>query len=124
MNFYGWVRESVKRAVLLGFSDAVEQVGVPEGDNQDISRHLLAVLRDGKSLETRGGMQVLEDQSTGGSSNRRRNRRKLDSVAGNEEPLGRRRLGRSLADASTESDSATAVADPPSEGDQTEDETT
>lgn len=44
LGFYGWVRENVKRAVLLGFSDAVEQLGAPL-DADDVSPQLLAVLR-------------------------------------------------------------------------------
>lgn len=43
-GFYGWIRDGVRRAVLLGVSDAVEQLGVPE-NSQDVSPHLLAVLR-------------------------------------------------------------------------------
>ena len=49
VGFYGWVRENVKRAVLLGFSDAVEQLGTPV-DGEDISPQLLAVLRQPKPL--------------------------------------------------------------------------
>ncbi|HEX7448722.1 MAG TPA: hypothetical protein VF306_14315 [Pirellulales bacterium] len=49
VGFYGWVRENVKRAVLLGFSDAVEQLGTPI-DGEDISPQLLAVLREPKKL--------------------------------------------------------------------------
>ncbi|HJT36292.1 MAG TPA: hypothetical protein VJ783_29995 [Pirellulales bacterium] len=49
LGFYGWVRENVKRAVLLGFSDAVEQLGAPL-DAEDVSPQLLAVLRQPKAL--------------------------------------------------------------------------
>lgn len=49
LGFYGWVRENVKRAVLLGFSDAVEQLGAPL-DSEEVSPHLLAVLREPKKL--------------------------------------------------------------------------
>jgi hypothetical protein len=48
-GFYGWIRDGVRRAVLLGVSDAVEQLGSPD-DQQDISPHLLAVLRNEKPL--------------------------------------------------------------------------
>lgn len=44
MNVYAWIREGVKQAVLLGFSDAVEQIGVPEG-NEQANNHLLSVFR-------------------------------------------------------------------------------
>jgi hypothetical protein len=43
-GFYGWIREGVKRAVLLGVSDAVEQLGAPT-TGEDISPQLLSVLR-------------------------------------------------------------------------------
>jgi len=44
MNVYAWIREGVRQAVLLGFSDAVEQIGVPEG-NEQANNHLLSVFR-------------------------------------------------------------------------------
>jgi hypothetical protein len=44
LGFYGWVRENVRRAVLLGFSDAVEQLGLPS-EQEEVSPQLLAVLR-------------------------------------------------------------------------------
>jgi hypothetical protein len=49
LGFYGWIRENVKRAVLLGFSDAVEQLGTPI-EGEEISPRLLAVLRQPQPL--------------------------------------------------------------------------
>ncbi len=49
LGFYGWIRENVRRAVLLGFSDAVEQLGTPI-DGEDVSPQLLAVLRQPQAL--------------------------------------------------------------------------
>jgi hypothetical protein len=44
MNFFSWVRDGVRQAVLHGVSDAVADIGVPpEGD--DISQRLLQSLR-------------------------------------------------------------------------------
>jgi hypothetical protein len=54
MNFFTWVRDGVRQAVLLGVSDAVGDIGTPpEGD--DISERLLSALRNGQSVipETR-----------------------------------------------------------------------
>lgn len=49
LGVYAWIRECVRRAVLLGFSDAVEQLGAPvEGD--DLNPRLAAVLRQPKPL--------------------------------------------------------------------------
>jgi hypothetical protein len=50
MGFYTWIRESVKRAVLLGLSDAIEQIGTPvEGDQSH--QKLLTSLRQHVMLE-------------------------------------------------------------------------
>ncbi|HUY36420.1 MAG TPA: hypothetical protein VMV69_27030 [Pirellulales bacterium] len=49
LGFYAWIRENVRRAVLLGFSDAVEQLGSPN-DGEDVSPQLLAVLRQPQAL--------------------------------------------------------------------------
>ena len=49
LGFYGWIRENVRRAVLLGFSDAVEQLGLPNAE-EEVSPQLLAVLRPVKPL--------------------------------------------------------------------------
>jgi hypothetical protein len=47
MNFFSWVRDGVRQAVLLGVSDAVGDIGTPpEGD--DISQRLLQSLRNGQ----------------------------------------------------------------------------
>lgn len=51
LGFYGWIRENVRRAVLLGFSDAVEQLGTPiEGD--ELHPQLVSVLKQPKPLLT------------------------------------------------------------------------
>ncbi len=72
MNFYAWVREGVKRAVLLGFSDAIEAVGTPhEGDES--GQQFLALLRQNKSLEG------AEPRTTSGG-NRKRLGRSLDDI--------------------------------------------
>jgi hypothetical protein len=52
MSFYAWIRESVKRAVLLGLSDAIEQIGTPvEGDASH--EKLLASLRQHVAIEAK-----------------------------------------------------------------------
>jgi hypothetical protein len=52
MGFYTWIRESVKRAVMLGLADAVEEIGSP-AENEESSRKLLAMLRQGPALEAK-----------------------------------------------------------------------
>jgi hypothetical protein len=46
MGVYTWIREGVKQAVLLGFSDAVEQIGVPI-EGQQLNPQLAGFLRQG-----------------------------------------------------------------------------
>jgi hypothetical protein len=41
---YAWIREGVRRAVLLGFSDAVEELGLPQ-DAEGVNQHLAGVLK-------------------------------------------------------------------------------
>jgi hypothetical protein len=77
LNVYGWIRDSVRRAVLLGFSDAVEQLGVVEG-NQNLHPQLLACL---KANPAAVGVQAT-----------------VDAEAEAETPKPRRRLGRTLED--------------------------
>lgn len=45
LGVFGWIRESVRRSVLLGFSDAIEQIGTGS-EGEDIHPQLAAVLRD------------------------------------------------------------------------------
>ena len=55
MNFFLWIRESVKRAVLLGVSDAMEHIGPPtEGDEN--TQKLLSSLREHVALEAEPAM--------------------------------------------------------------------
>jgi len=74
MNFFGWIREGVKQSVLLGVSDAVEDLGMPPQSDES-NEKLLGFLRDemgGAALPASGS------GSTGKKSG------------------GKRRLGRSL----------------------------
>ena len=44
-NFFDWIRDGVKRSVLLGVSDAVEQIGMPE-DEETSRTKILDFLQD------------------------------------------------------------------------------
>lgn len=43
MNFFTWIREGVRQAVLYGVSDAVGDIGTPP-NGEDVSKRLLEVL--------------------------------------------------------------------------------
>ncbi len=69
MNFFEWLRNGVRQSVILGVSDAVEQIGVP--DESEATPTLAALLGTDTSSTTKP-------------------RRKSNSTA------GRKRLGKSL----------------------------
>lgn len=69
---YDWIRDGVKRAVLLGFSDAVEQLGVPHDDRNELNAGFAAQLADPSA------MQRLSSKGSGG---RRRLGRSLNQLA-------------------------------------------
>ncbi len=49
MGVYTWIRENVKRAVLMGFNDAIEQIGPPT-EEKPLNEHLSAVLNKSPAL--------------------------------------------------------------------------
>jgi hypothetical protein len=72
-NFFTWIREGVRQAVLLGVSDAIEHIGAPpEGGN--LSEHLLAGLRP-------DGAASLPQQMSG-DAKRKRLGRSLKDIEG------------------------------------------
>lgn len=73
-NFFTWLRQGVKQSVLLGVSDAVEQMGMPE--EEDTVDPKLLELMQANVPGSSGGKRV-GSRSSGGS---------------------RKRLGRSLRD--------------------------
>jgi hypothetical protein len=49
-NLFLWIREGVKQSILLGVSDAIEAIGVPD-NSEDITPRLLEFMR-GEQSET------------------------------------------------------------------------
>ena len=47
MSFYNWIRDGVKRAVLLGVSDAIDQIGAPH-ETEELNPRLAAMLQPAK----------------------------------------------------------------------------
>ena len=45
MNFFTWIRDGVRSAVLLGVSDAVNDIGTP-AQGEDIGRRLLEQVKN------------------------------------------------------------------------------
>lgn len=57
-NLFTWIREGVKQSVLLGVSDAIEIVGMPD-NSEEISPRLLEFMRESSS-ETNPRRKVTE----------------------------------------------------------------
>ena len=74
-NFFEWIREGVKRSVLMGVSDAVETMGAPH-DAETARDKIMSYLQ----VETEG------TEST--------KRRRVTSASG----TGQKKLGRSISD--------------------------
>ncbi len=73
-NLFNWIREGVKRSVMLGVADAIEEVGVPP-TSPELQASLNHFLTQAEA--------PLEGIAT---------------TAGGDKPGGRKRLGRSLRD--------------------------
>lgn len=61
VNFFEWLRDGVRQSVLLGVSDAIEQIGTP-ADSDELHPNVAALLQvDGpKSKQSkRGGRKRL-----------------------------------------------------------------
>jgi hypothetical protein len=53
MNFFTWIRDGVRHAVLSGVADAVGDIGTPV-DGDDIGKHLLQAIRSSQPALTEG----------------------------------------------------------------------
>ena len=59
MNFFNWIRDGVRDAVLLGVSDAVKGIGTPP-NGDDVSQRLLEVVRRGSPEGPTGDLVALQ----------------------------------------------------------------
>ena len=75
-NFFEWIREGVKRSVLLGVSDAVETMGAPH-DPEQARDKIMDFLKDESESETK------------------KSRKRVSSSSSSS---GQRKLGRSIAE--------------------------
>lgn len=81
LGFYGWIREGVRRAVLMGLSDAVEQIG-SVNEQEEMHPQLLSVLRQGKPLLSHGNSAEApsHESSQGSRPSRKRLGKSLNSI--------------------------------------------
>lgn len=74
-NFFQWIREGVKRSVLLGVSDAVNQMGMPHEEEAG-KEGILSFLQDESAKATAAGHRL--GNSGSGSSTRKLGRSLTD----------------------------------------------
>ena len=75
MNFFNWIREGVRQAVLYGVHDAVGELGAPPS-GQDMNERILHLLRTSPEAET----PRLDAPSTAGGAKRKRLGRTLGDI--------------------------------------------
>jgi hypothetical protein len=74
MGFFAWLREGVRRAVLLGFSDAITQIG-DRREGEDLGPHLAAALQNGIADDSKAALPAPT------SSGRKRLGKSLEQIA-------------------------------------------
>lgn len=84
VNFFEWIRDGVRQSVLLGVSDAIEQIGTP-AESSNMHPGVAAFMASDKTGEKKhvgavAGTNAAGATATGATNN------------------GRKRLGRSLKD--------------------------
>ncbi|MEM6690302.1 MAG: hypothetical protein AAF664_12790 [Planctomycetota bacterium] len=79
LNFFDWLRDAVRRTVLAGMGDAVEQIGMPK-DDESMSPQVAALF----ATEGTGG------ESSPTTAKKTTNRRRSTTT--------KKRLGKSLKD--------------------------
>jgi hypothetical protein len=72
MNFFAWIRDGVRKAVLLGVSDAVGDIG-SHADGDDIGQRLLGVIRNSPAA-------IANDNMVGEPAKRKKLGRGLEQI--------------------------------------------
>ena len=82
VNFFGWIRDGVRQSVLLGVSDAIDQLGAP-ASTDELHPDVAAFLQNGSASVATAAVPKLASAQRSGQN-------------------GRKRLGRSLKDLDTD----------------------
>jgi hypothetical protein len=90
LGVFEWIREGVRRSILLGVSDAFEQIGSPE-DRSELHPQLTLALRESAPRMLEAPAAATAATSTRGMSKpeRRRLGRSLDQIRSTAEKLGK-----------------------------------
>ena len=86
INFFGWIRDGVRQSVLLGVSDAIDQLGTPPSTDE-LHPDVVAFLQNGAPAAAAAGVAPKLTGNPGAAGG-----------AGRSGGANRKRLGRSLKD--------------------------
>lgn len=78
-NFFAWIREGVRQSILLGVSDAIENIGAPDNAN-DLHPQLREFLHGDGVGEGKGNARAIEGNAGNGNGNRKRLGRRLKDL--------------------------------------------
>lgn len=79
VNFFEWMRDGVRQSVLLGVSDAIEQLGTP-ADSDEIHPGVAAFLQSDKTEKSEETKRVGATAAPGSGGNRKRLGRSLKDI--------------------------------------------
>jgi len=103
VNFFGWIREGVRQSVLLGVSDAIEQLGTPT-PTEELHPSVVGFLQNRPERNSAARISSIDSAPPDGSVS-----------AGQRGP--RKRLGKSLKDITPSPNAARTSPQTPSSSD-------
>lgn len=79
VNFFGWIRDGVRQSVLLGVSDAIDQLGTPAA-TEELHPDVVAFLQNGAPAGASGEAPKLAASARTGNNTRKRLGRSLKDL--------------------------------------------
>lgn len=79
LGFFGWLREGVRRSIVLGFSDAINEIGDRKHD-EDLSPHLAAQLQESLIVDPRASTAALAGANANAPGARKRLGKSLEQL--------------------------------------------
>ena len=79
LGFFGWLREGVRRSIVLGFSDAISEIGDRKHD-EDLSPHLAAHLQESLIVDPSERTAALAGATTSAPGARKRLGKSLEQL--------------------------------------------
>ena len=79
VNFFGWIRDGVRQSVLLGVSDAIDQLGTPAA-TEELHPDVAAFLQSGAPAVATASAPKLAGGERSGHNSRKRLGRSLKDL--------------------------------------------